>query len=345
MNLRRFSLVWASLAILLGGCNDTTNVNALVDPPASICPRIPTPRPKIIIYVSEPTIGIDVATCAAGMSQVDIDTNVAIASQILESARELGRGTLRARRFAYDLVYQFSHLGCGDRIYPYGFPMVRAYAGSGAYHDDNDEFRVQTMLASDTSFGKAGDNLSLNLFDPNTYAKSIVVQADLQLDPSWLEHARQGPHVLGSLTVYMVEPRPEPLELWGIPPVPAFTAQHQELAKVLGENVAMRIESEMQTKSGMNVRIATDAFSVGDIYNAKLEQLPVTAFTATNDETGQTTSLVSWDLSFPSWYESFEVGGGFTIRVDGGTFPFYAKFVDNHRATMDLHVTCDPPTP
>src|SRR5687768_13031263 len=124
----------------------------------------PTKPPNEPQNTSEPTRTVDVAACAGGASQADIDRNLELAKTLETDFAEQRACGLLLRNYSFSLSHWFAAAACGKLTHPTGF----SYTGGG-YYIVGGIMAVQAKLAKDTSFGKKGDDITFDVFDQSAY--------------------------------------------------------------------------------------------------------------------------------------------------------------------------------
>jgi len=286
-----------------------------------------------------PTKQIDVTACAGSASQGDIDKNLEMVSFLEDDYHEMVVCGGLAQGFSYTLSEFFARLGCGDATYPSGL----SYAGSGLYQAGT-IMTIQAKLKKDTSFGKAGDDMPFDLFDTASYWKSSTMKAEIVADVSWSTDQGFGAHLKGSIEFTKIEEPSKNLEIWGIPTDgTSVTKQQEELAARIAEYVEFIVDIQMESSQGTKYRVTSPPLSVGDMYNGKELDLPVTFISAKNDALMQNASLADWGMKFlPT--SAGDMDGTITMSVQGGVFPYFVRYSYPKRSTPDILVSCTDPS-
>jgi hypothetical protein len=337
---KRFFFGCALLTTSVLGCGEPLQDPTTLKPE---CPEWSTPPEEgEPLNTEPPQKTIDVAGCAGGASQVEIDKNLEFATTLEKSFEHLLTCGRFSQSFAFGVAYFFAALSCGYPTTPYPF----SYAGTGYYHAG--PLNVQTKLLKDTPFGKAGDDIPFDLFDTNNYFESNFIRAGLSADATWNTNGDYAVHLSGVIEMTLTKPKPEALALWGIEAVdgkPVSVAQ-EALAKTIGESVSIMADANVQevVDKAVTYQIAVPELSVGSMYQGDPAPVDVINLAATKQDTNQTASLVDWGLE----YVPIKIGaidGAITVRIEGGTFPYYIRYTYPKRLGPDVLVTCTAPPP
>lgn len=290
---------------------------------------------------------VDVAACAGGLSQAEIDAELELTKEIEQDFGEQRACGILLRNYSYSLSHFFAAAACGIPTYPEGF----AYNGSG-YYLVGSVMGVQAKLAKDTSFGKKGDDLPFDVFDQLSYSSgSIIFKATIVADTTWSTNDPTDLNIRlkGTLDIsFEGETKPDGLELWGIPTDGKPTQkQQEELAKAIGESVSFTSEANVATLSpGGNVSYtfsSTEA-TVDATYNNVPLGLTLINITATNDALMQKATLVHYGVTFLPQPHG-PLSGSLIMKVEGGKFPYYVKYSYPNRVAADVEISCTEPMP
>lgn len=293
-----------------------------------------------------PTRTIDVAACAGGLTQADIDASLEIVDFMKDDFGEMNTCGMFSRNAAFSLSHFFAALSCGNPSYPSGI----TYQGSG-YYMVGQVMGMQAKLTKDTSFGKAGDDLAFDVFDPNNYWQSAGIKATLSADVSWSTDGDVGAHLTGTIEITPSKPKKEPFELWGIPAEDGkpITAQQEDLAKAIGEGVMFVSDIDfspqtVESHHGTKYTVGAPDTKVGALYAGQPMAFQIVSVEAPPNMQNQTTSIVDWSMAFIP-VQSGVLDGSFTLKIDGGKFPYYVRYTYPHRLEPDVLVTCTAPPP
>lgn len=281
------------------------------------------------------TIKLD--ECKGASTQEQVDQNIELTRRLVESYHELIACGQAMNNYSYMLSEFFANLSQGEASYPQGF----SYTGAGYYIVGGGVMSVQSSLAKDTSFGKAGDDVPFDLFDSASYYESASFKASLSLDASWsTEEGFQG-HYKGSIEMTLEKSNPEALELFGIDATQTTTTQQQEeLAAKIAENVNFTVKID-QTASGVNVKTEIGPKRVDELYNGETLLIPQIAPVLEDQALDQQIGVVKWDIAFlPVVAPALD--GSVVFGATGGHFPYYISFVYDGPGAPDVVLTCQP---
>ncbi|UQA61105.1 hypothetical protein [Polyangium aurulentum] len=285
---------------------------------------------------------IDVAACAGGATQAEIDKNLAFVGSIESSLRHLVTCGRFSRAFTYAVSHYFAAIACGAHYQPTAFQ----YVGTGSYLSG--PLTIQTKLLKDTPFGKAGDDIPFDIFDTRNYFESNVIRAALSLDVSWNTNGDYGAHLAGTIEMTPTKPNPDKLALWGIQVGEGEPAklQQEELAKTIGESVGIVASANVQelVDGVISYRVAIPEFSVSSMYQGQPASIGVVDAAATSEDKTQTASLVDWNIEFIP-ITAGAAKGSITLRIEGGKFPYYVRYTFPNRSDPDVLVSCTAPAP
>ncbi|HZF49945.1 MAG TPA: hypothetical protein VE093_14900 [Polyangiaceae bacterium] len=275
--------------------------------------------------------------CKGASSQEQVDQNIAIARQLVESYHELIACGQAMNNYSYMLSEFFANLSQGQPSYPQGF----MYTGSGFYIVGGGVMTVQSSLAKDTTFGKAGEDVPFDLFDGASYYESASFKASLSLDTSWsTEEGFQG-HYTGSIEMTLEKSNPEALELFGIDATQTTTTQQQEeLAAKIADNVNFTVKID-QSANGVGLKTAIGPKRIDELYSGQTLLIPQIAPVLANPEIDQQIGVVQWDIAFlPIVAPSLD--GRVAFGATGGHFPYYITFVYDSPGAPDVVLSCQP---
>lgn len=336
---RKIALLLAAPWIILfsAGCS-----SAAIPGTSGDCPTLTDPDAGVAGPSTDPPKHTtDVAACAGGASQADIDKNVHLAADIESALSETNGCGAVAHGFSVLISEYFARIACGKITTP-GSGLV--YAGSGLYTSGT-VMQVQARLAKDTSFGKAGDELPFDVFDSGSYWGSVTISANLSADLTWDSTGKFGQHIKGSYEITIEDPKPPGLELWGIvPDNKPIKKEQQELAAAIADHVVFEVNIKPMPVNGVSFWLTSSPLSIGDPYNGKTLPLSLTSVEMTDPMATQTVSSMSWDISYNPAYEGL-MQGSTVIAVKGGLFPYFVKLDYPNRATPDVTVSCNAPSP
>lgn len=282
------------------------------------------------------TIQLD--ECKGASSQAQVDENIAIVKQLVASYHELLPCGQAMSNYSYWLSEFFAKLSRGEPAYPEGF----MFTGSGYYIVGGGVMTVQSSLAKDTTFGKAGEDVPFDLFDSASYFESASFKANLTLDASWsTEEGFQG-HYTGSIEMTIEKSNPQALELFGIDSTQTTTTQQQEeLAAKIADSVNFTVKIDRPTADGVGFTVEIGPKRIDELYNGKTllipQAMPILSSSALNQEVG----LVEWDMGFVPVVTG-ALDGRVVAGVTGGHFPYYVSFVYESAGAPDVVVSCQP---
>lgn len=346
---RPFTFGFAATILALSGCTP--------DNPSNECPawddnvppaNAPTKPPNEPQNNTPPTRTVDVAACAGGLSQADIDRNLELANTLEKDFGEQRACGLFLRNYSFSLSHWFANAACGKLTRPMGF----SYTGSG-YYIVGGIMAVQAKLAKDTSFGKKGDDLTFDVFDQGSYGDGpLTITATISAETSWTTNdpLDLSVRIKGMLNIQQEQPKVEGLELWGIPADGKPIEQQQEqLAKKIGESVAFTVDANFVNTASpfggkVSYRFTAPETTVDSTYSSAPIPYQLVDIVATDEELGQSTSLVHYGVSFIP-YPHGPLEGSFIVRVDGGKFPYYIKYSYPNRVEADVLISCTEPAP
>jgi hypothetical protein len=294
-----------------------------------------------------PTRKQDLAACTGGLSPAEIEEQLALANLVERDFAEQRACGLLLRNYAFTLSHYFAAAACGNSTYPSGF----VYNGSGYYRVGN-LMGVQAKLAKDTSFGMKGDDVPFDIFDQLSYSDGpLAIKAEIIADTTWSTNNPDdlSVRVKGTLSfTFEGKPKPEGLELWGIPANgTAVDKQQEELAKTIGESVAFTSEATITTQDGNNgvsYTFASSEATIDATYNSQPLGLQLIGISAKSAATNQSATLVHYGVSFLPIPHG-PLSGSMIFRIEGGKFPYYVKYSYPNRVEADVEFSCMQPVP
>ena len=327
--------------VLVGvsGCGEP-----IPDPFAVQCPEFRADDETGEPLNTDPAVSsTSVNACKGAASQAEVDTTLLMATDLKKSLYHLVACGRFSRRFSAGVSTFFAAVSCGYPQNPTGF----SYAGTGSYHAGGN-LNVQTKLLKDTPFGKAGDDIPFDVFDTNNYFETNVIRAALSADASWNTNGDYGAHLSGVFEMTMTKPKSDALALWGIEALEGktTTVQQEALEKAINESVAIVADGEVQelVDAGVTYKFAIPQISSGSMYQGKNASIEPISLSAKSPTTGQTASLVDWNLEFIP-ISAGAAKGSIVIYIEGGKFPYYVKYTFPSRIEPDVDITCTQPPP
>jgi hypothetical protein len=265
--------------------------------------------------------------CAVG----DVDATLEVAAAFRDSCHEMVICGGLSTQFSGGLVQVLVNAAAGTTGHPAGFE----YAGEGRYRS-GDTMLVTLHLPQATSFGRAGELIEFDLFDPNNYFVSATIEASASIDLTGETRT--------SLSIAFTEVGPA-IELLGLGPRPAspITIDAEAIASTLG-GIEMRQNIVVDDVQPDGTHVRYELASAGVPLGSLLEGGGVLPMELVNVDavrpiTGETLRVIDWGMQYTAG-STGTLDGTITFAVEGGAFPYTATFVYPHRRTPDVALAC-----
>lgn len=268
--------------------------------------------------------------CVDASANVDIEGQLAIATDIrngLESARAGLSGYASVSKALTQFVQSMVEMKSG-------VPSGLRYAGAGIYElqpNADTSVELRFYLPSNTSYGKAGDLIQFDVFDPSNYFTSLGVKASTTVSLSGISTNL-------SFTFDKLGPGAELLGIGSSASSPllidvgAFSSQ---LSKV---TVRAQVDvAHPSNTGGVELGLSPTQVPVAAVGNAS-SQLSIENFKAENGAFDQTVTLESAALTFSSSSSKFE--GAIRAKSTSPDFGFAISISYDLDAQGDIQLGC-----
>ena len=268
-------------------------------------------------------------TCTAGMAAADVDAQLEIAAAFRDSLSEIVTCGQLAQGFTGNLILVFVVAAAGGDAHPNGF----TYEGDGIYSASG-MMDISVHLAADTSFGRAGDRITWDLFDPNNWFTDFTVVASASVDLAG--------NTTQTLEIEYGGTAPG-AELLGVAEGSGrLTIDTNEIGARLGD-LQLRsvvVVEEARGESALVWQLESPAGRVGDLLsNTAMLPTELVDVSATNAATGQALVLGEWAISYTTGHGG-TTDGTVTFDVTGGAFDYGVTFTYPHRREPDVALHC-----
>jgi hypothetical protein len=272
-----------------------------------------------------------IAACGTG----DIRENLAIISDLRDSYHEMIVCGGLQLDFESSLVNVIANAALGHAT---GSPMQ--YQGNGVFASPNGMMMIKLSLAD-------GRPLSANPLDPSSYMVGLSFNAQaggaintaLRGGSPWQVVSKAAASV--DLRFQARGPLFDILDL-GQNASFSMLLEPKKLAKAIAKNIYLtnRISVD-NTHGGTTVHYILEGppQPLADNLDHKSVPMKLVSIVAEHKATGQTIRTTEWTMAFKG--DGGKVlDGTIGVEVDGGAFPFAARFTYPHRMEPDIDLTC-----
>jgi hypothetical protein len=320
------SLRWGwtlGLAVALGGCNVVASGSASTGPGS--VPENPDPPTDALELPGRP--GLE--GCTAGLAGSELDAQLQIARDFRESCHEMVVcGGLNAS-FSLALIRVLVNAAAGGATHPTGF----TYAGDGLWRVA-ETMTVRLHLPQDTTWGRAGDPITFDVFDIESYFTGVTIVASASVDLSGETRT--------SLSIQFEGVGPG-AELLGLGPEPSTPLQldAEQIADALGRieirNDILVDDPRGDTRVLYTLRGAPTPIS--ELARDGAQGMELVGVTAINEVTGQTIVITDWGMEYRAGVAR-TLDGTIDFQVVGGAVEYSSRFVYPHRGYPDVTLGC-----
>jgi hypothetical protein len=263
------------------------------------------------------------------MASADVDAQLQIAAAFRDSISEIVTCGQLAQGFTGNLILVLVSAAAGGDAHPSGF----TYEGDGVYNA-GDVMDISVHRAEDTSFGRAGERITWDLFDPANWFTDFTVVASASVD---LEG-----NTTQSLEIEYGGTAPG-AELLGVAAGSGrLTIDTDEIGARLSDlqlRSVIRVEEERE-EIGVVWQLESPAGRVGNLLsNRSMLPTELVDVSALNGATGQTLVLGEWAISYTTGHGG-TTDGTVTFDVTGGAFGYGVDFTYPHRREPDVALHC-----
>lgn len=275
---------------------------------------------------------VNVDACSTG----DVNAQLVITDTIRDSFYEMnGCGGL-AVSFSFALSEVLVNAAQGNSLLPSGF----AYNGSGLYGTGTTMF-IQAKLGRDFSFGKKGDKMPFDIFDPASYFATASFKADLTAGVSLSTGGGLESHTTGSIQFKDITGAGPGLELFGFDPEKLLD-QPLDVAKMaesVGTAVVFSAVINVDDGHGVAYHLSTSDTPINQLYMGRPLDLNLTDLKAMIGS--QDASVINWKMSYNP-LDGGKMDGSITMGVQGD-FMYFVKYAYPHRLAPDMFISCTQP--
>ena len=310
-----------ALALVLSSC--TANATVSTGPGSE--PENTTPAVDALEIAGHP--GLE--ACASGTSGADLDASLQIARDFRESCHEMVVcGGLNAS-FAFALVQLLVNAAAGGETRPNGF----TYEGEGFWRA-SDVMTVRLHLPFDTTFGRAGDPITFDVFDVENYFAGATIVASASIDLTGTART--------SLAIEFTGTGPG-AELLGLGAMEAGSIEldADEIAATIGRlevrNDIVVLDEHGDTTVTYTLRGSPTPLS--ELANDGAQGMELVDVQAENPVTGQRIEILDWGMEYRAGVAR-TLDGTIEFEVAGGVVPYRALFAYPHRSSPDVTLGC-----
>jgi hypothetical protein len=299
----------AFLACALLACSNTTN----------------TTPPKDDLEDKNYT---NLTSCRGSASTTDIDNNVELALDLRESLHEMVVCGGLMVTVAGAVITVLIDSASGNTKDPDGF----TFDGKGTY--TSPQMDLQFFLGQDTSFGKAGDLITFNVFQLDTYLTGAKVDAKASIDLSG--------NTKSSVTATFSGTGPG-VELLGLGKTPAspLKIDSDGLLTALGKiQIASKIHvDDSQAHGKINYNLRVDKAPLSQVSQGVQQSIQLISMSGARADLQQTATIKDFTIGFGD-VGNHALSGTVRASISGGTFPFDVLYNYPHRAEPDVVLGC-----
>ncbi len=274
--------------------------------------------------------------CQGNVSPNDLADALEIASDFRESCHELIVCGGLATSLGGAIVNILLDAALGGSSVNVRYLGKGTYAfGSGTDGGSGVAMEMVTRLGADTSFGKVGDIIDMNLLDIATYFSGAKVTASAKFGTSGASYG------LG-ITFAGTGSGLELLGL-GATPTSPLSVDSETVRAALGK-ILVETHIKQNDKQGHAVfsyDVAGAAQPLGSMLGGDAVPFTLTGLTGGRADLGQTMTVSQWQIDYLDTGHSGFMNGVLGFKITGGKLPFSAKFTYPNRKTPDVSLSCD----
>lgn len=279
-----------------------------------------------------PVHEVNVDACSKG----DVTAQLAITDTIKDSFHEMIVCGGLAAGFSFSMSEILVNAAQGNSLVPSGF----AFNGGGLYGSGTTMF-IQAKLGRDFSFGKKGDDVPFDVFNPGSYFATATFQAKLAAGVSLSTGGGLASHTTGSVQFTAITGPGPGLELFGLDPK-NLVNQPLDVAKMaesVGTAVVFTAAITVEDGRGVVYHLSSPETPINQLYLGQSLDIALTDITA---EIGsQSASVVDWAMKYNP-LEGGQMDGSITMGVQGD-FDYFVKYSYPHRPEPDMFISCTQP--
>lgn len=270
----------------------------------------------------------NLASCRGSSTTTEIDNNVEMALDLRESLHEMVVCGGLMVSLAGSVVSVLIDAAAGNTKDPGGF----TFDGQGTY--TSDQMDVQFFLGEDTSFGKAGDLITFNVFQPSSYLTGATVKAEGSIDLSG--------HAKSSLTVNFTGTG-QGVELLGLGKTPAspLVIDSDKIGAALGKiQVASKIHvSDTQAHGKVDYKMNMARAPLAKVVDGVQQSIELLSMSGAREDLHQTATIQSFTITFGD-VGNHALNGTVKASITGGPFGYDVLYSYPHRAEPDVVLGC-----
>jgi hypothetical protein len=271
------------------------------------------------------------ASCATG----DVQASLAIISDLRDSYHEMIVCGGLQLDFSSALVNVIANAALG-----HGGPAALHYRGNGLFETDNHVMALQLGLAD-------GGALDFDPMDPRSYLAGLSVSADANATLGAAMHGGSVWQVLGrtasTLDVQFQSTGPA-FRLLGMTLAEARRG-HLDLAKIahaIAAQFTIGNRIDVQNEQGgttIHYVLQGSPVPLSDVEDGKKVPMQLSTIIAERPTTGQHITVTEWTMQFKGDGNKV-LDGTIGMNVDGGAFPYAARFTYHHSMLPDVELRC-----
>jgi hypothetical protein len=270
----------------------------------------------------------NLASCRGSASTTDIDNNVELALDLRESLHEMVVCGGLTATLAGSVIGVLIDAIQGNTTDPGGF----TFDGKGGY--TSDQMDVQFFLGADTSFGKAGELITFNVFDASNYVTGISGEVKASVDLSGNATTSATLSFMGT---------GQGVELLGLGKSPASPIKLDTNA-LLNSIGKIQIESKIhvddtQAHGKVNYQMKMDKVALSKVVNGYQQTIDLLALSGGRADLNQTAKIDAFTITFGD-VGNHSLTGTVHASISGGTFPFDVLYSYPRRAEPDVVLGC-----
>jgi len=274
------------------------------------------------------------ASCATG----DARANLEIISDLRDSYHEMIVCGGLQLDFESSLVNVLANAALGGG----GGASAMQYKGDGVFATPNGMMLLKTTLAD-------GRPLTANPLDPQSYLVGIrvgmqttgAIDAAIRGGSPWKVVSQAA----ASLDIQFTAKGPL-FDILNLGANAASTTrlllEPKQLAKAIAKNIYITNRISVDNKHGgttIHYILEGSPQPLADNLDSKKVPMKLVSIVATHEATGQTIRTTEWTMDFRG--DGGKVlDGTIGVEVDGGAFPYAARFTYPHRMEPDIDLTC-----
>jgi hypothetical protein len=266
--------------------------------------------------------------CRGTSTDAVVANNVELALDVRESLHEMVVCGGLMFSLAGAVISVLIDAAQGNTRDPAGF----MFDGAGTY--TSPQMDVQFFLGEDTSFGKAGDIITFNVFRPESYLLGAKVDAKGSVDTSG--------KVKYSVTASFsgVGPGVELLGL-GTSPASPIKVDTNGLLAALGKiQISSKIHvKDAQAHGQVDYELAVDRAPLSQVTGGVKQSVQLVSLAGSRADLKQTAEIKSFTISFAD-VGNHALDGTVLANVSGGVFPFQVLYSYPTRAEPDVVLGC-----